>query len=500
MAFEFLESGQFKVVLGKSFDVKPKKKAQKFFGVKRRSAEKVYDPAVLTVQGQQTDAGSSDKGIFGKEAKLEKKNERYQVEMKHANKPNVMYDAQVTADEEYNCILIFNDETKTFTLERQSAQINLTNRKLELPNGQLNHSPVPKPFIHTPPIPAANNTAVAQPLHLPPAPAPAPAPAPTPASASAPAPAPALALALAPAPAPAQPPVQSQNKSIDQDDAFNGDDFDFDISKDMDAILDSDVEDDKSESESDSDVFEEIAAPIAPPPQNIASPLNLPKTPSLPASPNIPINLALPATPQQIRHPSPVQNNNNSASTKKRKVKMASAPIRHPGIACPVAAIPPATNPNLNHPAKKLKTTRSDTSSSSGSSDEEDDDSSSGSESGSTESSSGSESDSGSSSSDDMDFESLANDISMSLSKGGPSAPPSPQHPQQSQQPSRVNTPGMPSPSNFKKSPYESNTPTPTNRPPPQNSAAAGPMSLRALFKEDDEEEELSSSDDEDSD
>ncbi|OAD06317.1 hypothetical protein MUCCIDRAFT_155289 [Mucor lusitanicus CBS 277.49] len=58
----------------------------------------------------------------------------------------------------------------------------------------------------------------------------------------------------------------------------------------------------------------------------------------------------------------------------------------------------------------------------------------------------------------------------------------------------------MPSPSNFRRSPYESNTPTPTNRPPIQNGTSAGPMSLRALFKEDDEEEGLSSSDDEDSD
>lgn len=40
MAFEFLESGQFKVVLGKSFDVKPKKKAQKFFNIKREFVEK----------------------------------------------------------------------------------------------------------------------------------------------------------------------------------------------------------------------------------------------------------------------------------------------------------------------------------------------------------------------------------------------------------------------------------------------------------------------------
>ncbi|CAO0789819.1 unnamed protein product [Mucor circinelloides] len=458
MVFEFLESGQFKVVLGKSFDVKPKKKAQKFFNVKH--------------------ANSSDRSIFGKDAKLEKKNDRYQVEMKHSDKPNVVYDAQVTTEEEYNCILIYNDETKTFTLERQSAQINLTNRQLELPNGQLNHSPVPKPFIHTPPQPT---TTVVQPqLQLP-------------------KPAPVTTVTASP---------QRQQEEIIEEDASVADDFDFDISKDMDAILDSDVEDDKSESESDSDVFEEIAAPIALPPQNMASPLSLPVTPSLPASPNIPLNLALPTTPQQQPHqPSPVQNN------KKRKLKMASAPIRHPGIASPsIAAVPPPPPPTAAAAAavatptahqqsnKRLKTTHGDSSSSSGSSDEEDDDddSSSGSESGSTASSSGSESESGSSSSDDMDFDTLANDISMSLSKGGPSAPPSPQHVQH--QPSRVNTPGMPSPSNFRRSPYQSNTPTPTNRPPTQNGASAGPMSLRALFKEDDEEEGLSSSDDEDSD
>lgn len=27
-------------------------------------------------------------------------------------KPNVIFDAQVTTEEEYNCILIYNDETK----------------------------------------------------------------------------------------------------------------------------------------------------------------------------------------------------------------------------------------------------------------------------------------------------------------------------------------------------------------------------------------------------
>jgi hypothetical protein len=33
MAFEFLGAGQYKVILGKSFDAKPKKKAPKYFNV-----------------------------------------------------------------------------------------------------------------------------------------------------------------------------------------------------------------------------------------------------------------------------------------------------------------------------------------------------------------------------------------------------------------------------------------------------------------------------------
>lgn len=33
MAFEFLGAGQYTVILGKSFDAKPKKKAPKYFNV-----------------------------------------------------------------------------------------------------------------------------------------------------------------------------------------------------------------------------------------------------------------------------------------------------------------------------------------------------------------------------------------------------------------------------------------------------------------------------------
>jgi hypothetical protein len=314
--------------------------------------------------------------------------------------------------------------SKTFTLERQSAHINLTPRKPELSNGHLNNSsPLPdKQFIHTPPI-----AAVVTP------------------------------------------------KEMDES-SPPADDFDFDISKDMDDILDSDDGSDSAESQS--DVFEEIEAPaIVTPMTNgaAASPLSLP---SLPASPNIPMNLALPTTPMTNTTPGGYSSS-ASANGKKRKLKMASAPIRHPGIVSPLASTPPITNTalHISPTVKRIKTSHEDDSSSSSSGSEDDDSSSgSGSESGSTET--GSSSESGSDSDSDMD--SLAQDISISLSKGGPSAPASPLH-----QPTRVNTPGMPSPSNYKKSPYEthsaSSTPTPTARQ-TQPSTNAGPMSLRALF------------------
>lgn len=257
------------------------------------------------------------------------------------------------------------------------------------------------------------------------------------------------------------------------EDTNTGDDFDFDLSKDMDEILDSDDED---KSDSGSDTFEEIAAPI--PIQSMNSPLTLPATPTLPSSPNIPLNLALPSTPTALpTTPSSVPvSSPSSAAAKKRKFKMASAPIRHPGIASPLASTPPIATSQPNKTAGKRLKTEHDDSSSSGSEDE----SSSGSESGSTETGSSSgESESESGSSSDDDFESLAQDISMSLSKGGPSAPASPQQ--------RVPTPGEPSPSSYKRSPYDTtpgHTPTPSTRQPPpsQQNGSAGPMSLRALF------------------
>ncbi|KAI9250869.1 hypothetical protein EDC94DRAFT_622686, partial [Helicostylum pulchrum] len=440
MVFEFLEAGQYKVILGKSFDAKPKKKAPKYFNVKNKD--------------------STDLRAYGNEAKLEKKKDRYQVEMKHIDSQNMIYDAEVSTEEEFNCILIYNEEKKTITIERQSAEISLTRKKIETPqpNGHLTHSPLPAnsytpTAIHTPPI---INTVVSE----------------------------SVQETVVPAS-----PVQ--------------DDDEFDLSKDLDEILDSDIEEDEEEEEdvsqplqpqqqqqrpeesidtedddSGSDQFEEIIAPTPiPPVSNVPSPMALPMSSPLPPSPNIPLTLALPGTPTATAVPA---SSSSPSAVKKRKFKMASAPIRHPGIVSPLASTPFNT-------ANKRPKTEPGYSSSSGS-----EESSSGSESGSTESSSGeSESESGSSSDDD-DFESLAQDISMSLSKSGPSAPASPL---------RMD-PSMQSPSNYKRSPYDitpANTPTPSTR--PNNNAStsssngvSAPMSLRALFKEDDEEEGLSSS------
>ena len=36
MVFDFLAAGQYKVILGKSFDAKPKKKAPKYFNVQSK--------------------------------------------------------------------------------------------------------------------------------------------------------------------------------------------------------------------------------------------------------------------------------------------------------------------------------------------------------------------------------------------------------------------------------------------------------------------------------
>lgn len=265
------------------------------------------------------------------------------------------------------------------------------------------------------------------------------------------------------------------------------DDDEFDLSKDLDEILDSDIEEDDEEEDesqplqqqqrpvestdmeeddSESDQFEEIIAPTPiPPVSSVPSPMALPMSSPLPPSPNIPLTLALPGTPTATAVPA---SSSSPSAVKKRKFKMASAPIRHPGIVSPLASTPVNT-------ANKRPKTEPGYSSSSGS-----DESSSGSESGSTESSSGeSESESGSSSSDDDDFESLAQDISMSLSKGGPSAPASPQRMDSSMQ----------SPSNYKRSPYDTtpaNTPTPSTRPnnasTSSSNGVSAPMSLRALF------------------
>ncbi|KAI9362139.1 hypothetical protein BD770DRAFT_382028, partial [Pilaira anomala] len=483
MAFEFLEAGQYKVILGKSFDAKPKKKAPKYFNVKNKD--------------------NTDLRAYGNEAKLEKKKDRYQVEMKHTNSPNMIYDAEVSTEEEFNCILIYNEEKKTITLERQSAEIRLTRKKIETPqpNGRLNHSPLPVTYtpktIHTPPITNTITEPVKEII--------------TPVSPAVP--------ATIVTPTITTPAKAAATVVVPEED-------EFDLSKDLDEILDSDEEEEEEEEEEDiqamtidndqdddedseSDQFEEIIAPtpIPPPTSNgVPSPMALPLNTSLPLSPNIPLSLALPGTPTATAVPAATSSaspsSSSAAAIKKRKFKMASAPIRHPGFISPMtsgtataaaaaAAAAPVVQANKRPKLSGTPTTKEAGYSSSSGSEE----SSSGSESGSTESSSGesdSESGSGSgSSSDDDDFESLAQDISMSLSKGGASAPGSPLNQQQQRSP-------------YKRSPYDmtpGNTPTPSTRlsaPSSSSNGAAGPMSLRALFNEEDEEEGLSSSSEDD--
>lgn len=74
---------------------------------------------------------------YGNEAKLEKKKDRYQVEMKHIDvtynqakkkgtftellfflfqSQNMIYDAEVSTEEEFNCILIYNEEKKVINI------------------------------------------------------------------------------------------------------------------------------------------------------------------------------------------------------------------------------------------------------------------------------------------------------------------------------------------------------------------------------------------------
>ncbi|KAI7889101.1 uncharacterized protein EV154DRAFT_291555 [Mucor mucedo] len=457
MAFEFLATGQYKIILGKSFDAKPKKKAPKYFNVKNKA--------------------SSDSHAYGSEAKLEKKKDKYQVEMKHTSGPNIAYEAEVSTEEEYNCILIYNEEKKTITLERQSAQIKLT-RKIHTPPPvpppvseppQTNHSAMtnsPLPgnqytTIHTPPIVPKEQKVVRTPPPPPPQTH-------TQTHTQTVVATPTVVTPTVVKPTVVTPPVVTTPVVVTptvQDNsspAMMMEDDEFDLSKDMDEILDSDGEDSDSE-----DQFEEIAAPTA-----ASVTPSMPLTPSLhPASPSIPLNLALPSTPTATlvhtttSSPTPLH---APSPTNVKKRKLASAPIRHPGIISPVMPITKPTHMMVGN--KKQKTESSS----------EEEDSSSGSESGSTDDSSSGESESESgSSSDDDDFESLAQDISMSLDKGGPSAPPSPQH-------HHSMTGGTPG-----------HTPTPSTRQPSSQGAPA-PMSLRALFKEDDEEEGLSSSSSED--
>ncbi|KAI7907406.1 uncharacterized protein BX663DRAFT_495776 [Cokeromyces recurvatus] len=482
MPFKFLEKGRYKLTVGKSFDGKIKKKTQKFFNVIHKT--------------------SSDFNIFGKEAKLERKNGNCQIEMRSSNKPNVLYDAHVNTKDEHNCILIYDEVAKTFTIELQSAEISLSDRNdtLVLPNNHTTRSPsvAKQPVLQTPPVPV-KVSASSVPVKAPTPPVPVKLLTPSvPVKVSTP-PAP---VKLSTPPAPVKVPSPAPSLMLAAEDTSAGvDDFDFDISKDMDAILD-------SESESGSDTFEEISTPsILSRPQPIPTPsplVNVSEASTHISSPSVPISLTLPNTPITSNSPvsqSSLNTASNKSTPKKRKLKMASVPIRHPDAISPTLSTTgtPTINTPINHVLhktnsdefedrsriKRLKVTNKneeiiDEDSSSSSNEDSSSDSemsSSSSETTDSSSGSGSESESGSSSddsSDDEDLESLANDISMSLSRGGPSAPGSPQN----------DTPSVPP--TFQSAPYNTSSllHTPTSVRPPNvvNTAGAGPMSLRALF------------------
>lgn len=305
----------------------------------------------------------------------------------------------------------------------------------------MTHSPLPGnqyTTIHTPPIVPKEQKVVRTPPAVPTQPTPVVLATPT------------VVRPTVVTPPVVTPPVVVTPTVVDNTSPMMMEDDEFDLSKDMDEILDSDGEDSDSE-----DQFEEIVAPTSLP----VTP-SMPLTPSIhPASPSIPLNLALPSTPKAtlIHTSSPTLHHHAPSPTNVKKRKLASAPIRHPGMISPVIPLSkPTPNPMLENKRQKTE------SSSEEDDDEDDDDSSSGSESGSTDDSSSGESESESgSSSDDDEFESLAQDISMSLDKGGLSAPASPQHRMMG------GTPG--------------HTPTPSTRQPSSQGAPA-PMSLRALF------------------
>ncbi|ORX62801.1 hypothetical protein DM01DRAFT_1403248 [Hesseltinella vesiculosa] len=324
----------------------------------------------------------------------------------------VSYEGMPSNVQDMDCLLVYDEDTKTFTLERPTMKLTMKKVRKKKPTGPPG-KPGRKPKSAT---------------------------------------------------------KQSQDTPMD-------DSFDVDFLRDMDEILNSDDNDDEAEDSDDSEGFETVDTPNASSSQDATQRSKKPvaaapiaKTPSSSSS-----TTALTPT-MTVSTPGTVQ----SPSKRRRKLKMASAPIRRLDASPPTPA--PATFSNNQPPlalpgamphhqlgqkrpriagksnslaamAARSRANMSD----SGSSSDDDDSSSSGSD----ESSSGS----GSSSEDDMDT--LAEDIARGLSEDEALAA----------SPYMNSTSSLPgtTPNYLKPSPNRSHALTPTmNR--------AGPTSLRDLL------------------
>ncbi|KAF7722031.1 hypothetical protein EC973_003753 [Apophysomyces ossiformis] len=381
------------------------------------------------------------------------------------------YEAVPGNNQDFECLLIYDEETQSFVLERQTMRFTMKKTLKRRLHDQNARESAAKPEKAMTPL---ENLAL--------------------------------------------PPRQASQISTTPTNTIqesSSDDFDLDISKDMDEILgNDDDEDDQEEGEivsssnttkhksTEEDIFEEVtptayrssmggSSSVPPPTQT--TPYALP-----------------PMSGSSSSTSSPALQASNGA--KRRKYKMASAPIRHiepsttnhsphlhptPPTVSPAVPLPPTLAvPSLHLPTPAPQHPPATSRHPAARSSESEDESSSGSSSGSSgsSSSSGSDNDSDSSSGsssgeddddDEDDFDTLAEDISRSLSKEGSStAPPESLSPQVF---GSSSSPGL-----LRKSPLENpsrNTPTPG-----RGAGGGGPMSLRALFHEDDEEENLSGS------
>ncbi|KAI9269100.1 hypothetical protein BDA99DRAFT_342943 [Phascolomyces articulosus] len=426
-----------------------------------------------------------DPTMSSRKAQLEKTdNDSYTAEWGPLEDDNTQlnYDATPSQPQEVDCILLFDETTQTFTLQRPTLKF--TMRKSRKRKTVIPQLPEPK---------ASKTTSV--PSKRPAKTVPAASSSSTTTTTTKP------SKRIGSKTTPSAPPTTSSD--VTEQRRSSVDDFAMDIESNMMDILEDDDDDDEEEenqgkksmaaptgtaASSDSDTFEEVVVHPQPQPQ-----------------------------PQQQQQQQRPATDSPATTNKKRKFKMASQPIRRlddsPSVATPPTATKTTPTPATASPAqhrpdhggksissaagfaynrnRNMVAVQSSSDSSSGSSSSEDESGSSSSEDESGSSSSGSEegsSGSDSDESDDDDMDDLAADISLSLSADTHSVPPSPNATAAAAR--SYNTPAtVPERSPYSASPAARGTP---NR-------NGGPMSLRALFNDGadqgEEDEGITSSD-----